>query len=96
MGAPVILTDFAIADIALDNPERAHRFGHLLIDQALGLTSFPEMGRPVPEFNDPGLREIVQGSYRIIYRIKHDPSAVFVLRYWHASRGTPQLPSEGA
>jgi toxin ParE1/3/4 len=101
MGAPVILTDFAIQDpedivlfIAIDNPVRTRAFGHLLVDRALAVGNFPEMGRRiVPEFRDPGLREIIQGSYRIIYRIKQDPAGVFILRYWHAARGTPEIPS---
>jgi toxin ParE1/3/4 len=99
MGTPVVFTRSALGDlenivkyIRLDNPDRAHAFGHLLIDRALALGNFPEMGRVVPEERDPGLREIVQGSYRIVYRIKRDPNRIVVLRFWHGARGTPQIP----
>ncbi|REL39310.1 type II toxin-antitoxin system RelE/ParE family toxin [Rhodohalobacter sp. SW132] len=34
-----------------------------LIDQ-------PESGRIVPEYNDPNLRELMLGNYRVIYRIR--------------------------
>jgi toxin ParE1/3/4 len=101
MGTPVILTDFAIEDlrdivlyVALDDSERARAFGNLLLDRALAVGDFPEMGRMVPEFRDAGLRELVQGSYRIIYRSKLDPKVVFILRFWHAARGFPELPRD--
>jgi toxin ParE1/3/4 len=51
----------------------------------------PEMGRVVPEVGDPAVREIVHGAYRIIYELYHDPDAVFILRFWHGARGTPEL-----
>jgi len=31
---------------------------------------------------------------RIGYEVLHDPDAVFVLRFWHAARGTPQIDIE--
>jgi len=98
MGVPVILTPQAQEDlagivrrIAQDNPVRARSFGHELIDRALALGAFPELGRRVPEVGDPAVREIIHGSYRIIYERFRDPAAVFVLRFWHAARGTPDI-----
>ena len=99
MGVPVVITPTAIGDleqivryIALDSPERAKNFGYALIDQALSLGPFPEMGRVTPEIDDPAVREIVHGAYRIIYELRREPSAIYVLRFWHAARGTPELP----
>jgi len=101
MDFPVILTPQSQADlgrivcyIAKDNPERARSFGYELVDQALALGAFPEMGRIVPELNEPSVREIVHGSYRIIYEVFHDPNAIYVLRFWHAARGTPVVGRE--
>jgi plasmid stabilization system protein ParE len=45
--------------ISLDSPDRAVRFGRLLVSSTKQLTVFPEMGRMVPEFRDPSIREIV-------------------------------------
>ena len=94
MGVPVILTPESLEDlktivryIARDDPERARSFGYLLIDKALSLTNMPERGRMLPELKDPDVREIVHGSYRIIYELLRDPDLVYVLRFWHASRG---------
>ena len=99
MGFPVILTEESLNDlaqvvafIARDNAERAEAFGYELIDCALRLGDFPEQGRQVPEFGNPVVREMVYGSYRIIYRIVRDPTAVFVIRFWHWARGTPEIP----
>ena len=97
MGCPVIITPTAIRDlesivrfIAHDSPQRARRFGYALIDGALSIGPFPESGRVVPELGDPDVREMIHGSYRIIYEVKRSPEAVFVLRFWHAARGTPE------
>ena len=98
MGFPVILTPQSEDDlahivryIAKDNPDHAKAFGNLLIDKALSIGTLPERGRVVPELNDPSVREIIHEPYRIIYEIFHDPTVIYVLRFWHAARGTPQL-----
>ena len=49
------------------------------------------MGRTVPELGDPSVREIIHGSYRIVYELLHDPNAVYVLRFWHGARGAPEI-----
>jgi plasmid stabilization system protein ParE len=33
------------------------------------LVDLPRIGRVVPEMNDPAIREIILGNYRIIYRL---------------------------
>lgn len=77
--------------IALDNPERAQSFGCELMSQADDLQEFPEIGRVVPELTDNNIREIVFGSYRIIYRIKRDDNLVEMIRIWHGARGAPSI-----
>ena len=101
MGAPVVLTKSALRDlesivryIAVDSPERARAFGNLLVDRALAIASFPEIGSVVAEVGDPSLRQILQGPYRIIYRIKTEPKAILVLRFWHGARGDAVIPTE--
>jgi hypothetical protein len=39
---------------------------------------------------DARVREIVHGSYRIMYELQFGPDEVYVLRFWHAARGVPQ------
>lgn len=45
----------------------------------------PNLGRIVPEFNEKFIRELVEGNYRIIYRIKSNIQ-VDILRVYHSSR----------
>jgi plasmid stabilization system protein ParE len=99
MGWKVIVSPRADSDlgnivsfIARHNPAAASRIGHALIARAEILTQFPEMGRMVPEFNLPDLREIVYRSYRVIYRVKKREQLIEIVRFWHAARGLPHIP----
>jgi plasmid stabilization system protein ParE len=96
MDFKVILSPRAIQDlqeivryIAFDNPAMAEKFGLELITKTRTLGAFPEMGRKVPEFDNPKIREIIFKSYRIVYRVRKEKNAVEVSRFWHAARGTP-------
>jgi toxin ParE1/3/4 len=75
----------------MDAPERALRFGQFLVSSTKRLADFPEMGRMVPEFGDPSIREIVVRSYRVIYRVDDNERRVDVVRFWHGARGTPEM-----
>ena len=97
MAFKVLITERANEDladivrfIARDNRAAAERLGNSLIDAVKLLAEFPAMGRMVPERGSPQIREIVQGSYRIIYRVNEDRKAIEVLRFWHAARGKPK------
>lgn len=98
MDCKVILSPRAIQDlseivryISFNNPDAATEFGYSLIDAALSLGTLPERGRFVPEFNDGITREIIYRPYRIVYRVSANQKAVWVSRFWHAARGTPQV-----
>ncbi len=98
MGYQVTLTASARRDlrdivrfISLDSPERAVVFGRFLVSAIKRLADFPEMGRIVPEFNDPSIREIVVRNYRVIYRVNHEACRVDVARFWHGARGNPRI-----
>jgi plasmid stabilization system protein ParE len=70
-------------------------FGEFLVSHTKRLADFPEMGRVVPEFGDPAIREIVVRSYRVVYRVDHGDCRIDVLRFWHGARGTPRPGDEG-
>lgn len=98
MGYQVALSPSARRDlrdivryISLDSSERAVTLGQFLVSNTKRLAEFPEMGRVVPEFGDPSLREIVVRSYRVIYRVDHSDRRVDVARFWHGARGTPEV-----
>jgi plasmid stabilization system protein ParE len=71
MGWPVILTPQSLEDlqetisyIARDSPERARKFGNVLIDKAFSIGTFPQMGHVVRELGDPSVREIISDYLR--------------------------------
>jgi|SRR6187401_315085 len=45
----------------------------------------PYVGRMVPEYNEKSIREVIEGNYRVIYRIKN-PNQVNILRVLHSAR----------
>jgi len=77
--------------ISLDNPVEALRFGRFLISRTRLLAQSPELGRVVPEFEDPLIREIIVRSYRVVYRLDHSEQRVEVIRFWHAARDIPEI-----
>jgi toxin ParE1/3/4 len=82
-----------IADyIAEDSPGYAAAFVRRVRDQAGSLDEMAERGRVVPEVNDPAVRELIVGSYRLIYEI-HEES-VFVLALIHGARDLATLWDE--
>ncbi len=95
----VVLSPSARADlrnivryISVDDPERAVRFGRFLISRTKILGRFPELGRVVPELDDPLTREvIVRRSYRVVYRLNRTEHLVEIIRFWHAARGIPEI-----
>ena len=77
--------------ISRDSPPRAETFAYRLIAETDELQNFPEIGRVVPEYRDPTIREIIVRAYRIVYRVDHERKLVEIARVWHAGRGTPEL-----
>ena len=93
--APSAQTDLAdiVRYIAQHNSDAAARLGYELITRAESLADFPEIGRTVPEFRQPNLREVVCRSYRIIYRLRREDERIQIVRFWHGARGFPHIPS---
>jgi toxin ParE1/3/4 len=48
------------------------------------LEAFPESGRIVPEKEDPSIREIIEGNFRIFYRLQR--GTVIILRIHNSAR----------
>jgi plasmid stabilization system protein ParE len=75
----------AVADfIATDSPYYARLFTMDVLAAVERLADFPNSGRVVPELKDPAIREILFGSYRIVYRVKGD--VVELLTVYHGAR----------
>jgi len=84
--SPVALEDIkSIHDyIAKDSADRAALFIERLIESTDRLTEFPNSGRVIPEINKNDCREIIFGSYRIMYDVISD--AVRIASVVHSAR----------
>ena len=71
--------------IANDSVFYADRFIIKILKRVDVLESFPLSGRMVPEKNDETIRELIEGNYRIFYKVAHDKS-IFVLRIHHSAK----------
>lgn len=58
--------------IALDKPSAADKWVNDVFDRTNLLGSQPELGREVPELLGSNYREVIFGSYRIIYKIGNE------------------------
>lgn len=70
--------------ISVDSHFYASRFVNRLVDRVEQLIIFPESGRIVPEKEDLSIRELIEGNYRIFYRLQK--SSVTILRIHHSAR----------
>jgi len=75
----------AIAEfIARDSPHFARLFIADILQTVDRLVDFPESGRIVPDIGEKSIREVILGSYRILYRLRSE--AVEVLTVHHGAR----------
>ena len=70
--------------ISLDSTFYAVRFISKLIRRVDQLSEFPESGRMVPEKNVHEIRELIEGNYRIFYRLQK--GKITILRIHNAAR----------
>jgi toxin ParE1/3/4 len=92
----VIWTEFALEDLRLiheyiskDSKIYADRFIEKIINRISQLENFPKSGRVVPEFEVEILRELIEGNYRIVYKINSEH--IGIVRIHHAARELRQL-----
>ncbi len=70
--------------IARDAPVTASAYIRKLRTSVGRLREFPYSGEMVPEVGQEDLREVLQGSYRLIYRVSE--RRVDILAVFHSSR----------
>jgi plasmid stabilization system protein ParE len=66
--------------IALDKPLVAHEWAERIFDKVEILSEFPESGRVVPEIKRKEIRELIQGRYRIIYKLESKKILVLTVK----------------
>ena len=87
----IVWTETARADlqgiydfIARDSPALADRTIARVIHAAEAVAALPHSGRVVPELADPDVREVLVGSYWLVYRVW--PSRVTIVTVLHGAR----------
>ncbi len=96
----VTLAESALADLEAilawyaeqDVPEVGRRLVGEILDCVQMLSSHPEMGRVVPEFDQPFLRELIHPPFRIVYR--RESKRIRVVRVWRSERQLHLPPDE--
>jgi len=90
--AKVIWTKLAVKDlrniyefIAKDSKQYAAIQVGRIINRVEQLEEFQQSGRVVPEFENELIRELIEGNYRIVYRIESD-DVVGIVRIHHSAR----------
>ncbi|NEO98923.1 MAG: type II toxin-antitoxin system RelE/ParE family toxin [Symploca sp. SIO2E9] len=73
----VVWTDTAVAQLSAihayitqNSPPYAMRVVDRITRRSEQIANFPYSGRIVPEFENEHIREVIEGSYRIIYYVK--------------------------
>ncbi len=88
----LIWTDQAIddlEDIGEYIAENSERYAKLTVQKIIERTeilkNLPKAGRIVPEKNDENVRELIEGSYRIIYETISE-QVIYILFVYHGAR----------
>jgi plasmid stabilization system protein ParE len=93
-------TDFAIENlnaigdyIEKDSYFYAQRVVNSLFDAVNILEQHPLAGQIVPEFNNRNIRELIRGSYRIVYKLISEID-IDIITVHHSARLLKDLPNE--
>ncbi|MCX6222395.1 MAG: type II toxin-antitoxin system RelE/ParE family toxin [Bacteroidia bacterium] len=87
----IVWTELAIDDLRNIHDyisKESHAYANNLVEKLISrvdqIEQFPESGRIVPEYGKRSLRELIEGSYRIIYKIHR--KYIGVVRIHHSAR----------
>lgn len=95
----ILITKSAVSDLeAIEDyyleegvPHIGVQFISDIIEHIQTLELHPSIGRPVPEFSNPAIRELIHPPFRIVYL--REESLIHIIRVWRSQR-VLVLPSE--
>ena len=73
--------DEVLAYIAADDRAAALAWLEQLLERVASLARFPDSGRIVPELQRDDIRELIIGSYRVIYRRTADVVEIATIQH---------------
>ena len=76
--------------IARDSARYARRMVDRITSRSQQIARFPESGGIVPEYQDPDVREVVEGQYRVVYEITE--REIHILAVIHGAHLLPPEP----
>ena len=82
------------AFVRRDDPEVASRLVDRLIDRGEALARYPDRGRKLPEIPGSGLRELLVGNYRVVYRRGSKEIEVLTVFEGHRLLRREELPED--
>lgn len=65
-------------------PEVGSRHLTEIFERVESLPDNPQLGRVVPEFDEPHIREIIHPPYRVVYML--DSKSIQIIRVWRSER----------
>ena len=71
--------------ISEDSEYYADRLISKLVERVDILEKLPFSGRTVPEKEDETIRELIEGNYRIFYKVKNENN-ILILRIHHSAK----------
>lgn len=74
--------------IALDAPFAADAFLDRAFELVEELLRYPEIGRVIPEYDNPHFRERIFGHYRIFYTVEEE--TIRILAFFHDAQELPE------
>jgi addiction module RelE/StbE family toxin len=87
---PVVWSDPAVDDleaavtfVAKDSEAYARSLAQLAIDAAESLASFPNRGHRLPDRQLSRFRELIIGSYRLIYLVERERVLIIAILHGH-------------
>ncbi len=76
--------------VARDSTRYARRMVDRFTSRSRQIACFPRSGQMVPEYQDPDIREVLEGQYRVIYEIA--AKDIHVLAVIHGAQLLPPQP----
>ena len=74
----------AVEYIKKQSPASAAGFLHQALETVRSLATLSERGHAVPELDDPDVRQLLVGRYRVLYEVQGE--TVWVMRIIHGNR----------
>ncbi len=74
--------------IALDNPVKARELIRKFVGRVKQAANFPQSGRVVPELRDRTIRELIEGHYRIVYKVQKNSISIIQVFEGHKRLAT--------